>query len=520
MIRKWLLLVVCVALGGGAAAFFLAPERANPLTVHSARVGDVRVELGSDSAAVASRMTELARARVERNVALRIDGSEAASVRFSTLGFRVDRAAIERTASALTDPASTVRRRAEQKHGEPSVGVAVARDQGAMIATLLAFKEDHDHPSTDARMDPATHEITKEIEGRRIDVFATARAVEAAFEDGKDEAQVVSVVEKPHRTRADLEGLRFDEVLGYFETKYARDLLHEARTFNLRTASGKLDGYVLLPGDVFDFNAVVGPRTEAMGYKIAPVIAQGELVDGIGGGTCQVAGTLHGAAFFAGLEIMERKPHTRPSFYIKMGMDAAVAYPAITLKIKNTLPFPVSFHETVKDGVVRAEILGQKRTRDVTFFRRIDEATPFREKNVDDASIPKGERVLSQRGVPGFRVTRYRIVRDGAFAVRERVGDQYPSVTQIWKVGSGDADAKWKPKDDDHPEYVADQYLSVSQGPSVVSHRALPEPGGATLESRIPGKYGSYGWMVRDGFTTAWSRDKENARKVDDSRPD
>jgi vancomycin resistance protein YoaR len=265
-----------------------------------------------------------------------------------------------------------------------------------------------------------------------VDIFATAHAVEQAIEQGKDEAQVVVVTEKPKRSRSDLEGLRFEEVLGYFETKYARDLAHEARTFNLRLAASKLDGYVLLPGEVFDFNAVVGPRTEANGYKVAPVIAQGELVDGIGGGTCQIAGTLHGASFFAGLEILERKPHTRPSFYIKMGMDAAVAYPAITLKIKNTLPFAISFHETVKEGVVRAEILGPRRSRDVTFFRRIEEATPFREKNVDDPSVPKGERVLSQRGVPGFRVMRFRIVRVGGFAVREKVGDQYPSVTQIW----------------------------------------------------------------------------------------
>jgi len=153
----------------------------------------------------------------------------------------------------------------------------------------------------------------------------------------------------------------------------------------------------------------------------------------------------------------------------------------------------------------------------VTFFRRIDEATPFREKNVDDATIPKGERVLSQRGVPGFRVTRYRIVRDGPFAVREKVGDQYPSVTQIWKVGTGPDDKKWKPKDDDHPEYVADQYLTVSQGPSVVGRRGLPEPGGATVESRIPGRYGSYGWTVRDGFTVAWSRDKEKGARASDA---
>src|SRR5690606_26048446 len=101
-----------------------------------------------------------------------------------------------------------------------------------------------------------------------------------------------------------------DHVLSAFETSYDVSMRAEARTYNLRLAASKLDGTVLLPGETFDFNATVGPRDEANGYKVAPVIAQGELVDGIGGGTCQISGTLHGAAFFAGLRMVERYPHT------------------------------------------------------------------------------------------------------------------------------------------------------------------------------------------------------------------
>src|SRR5262249_19566011 len=162
--------------------------------------------------------------------------------------------------------------------------------------------------------------------------------------------------------------------------------------------------------ETFDFNQVVGARNEANGYKVAPVIAQGELVDGIGGGTCQIAGTLHAAAFFAGLDLGDRKPHTRPSFYIKMGLDAAVAYPTVTLELKNPYPFPVVLHQTVQGGMVRAEVLGPRRTRDVTFARRIDDVVPFAEKDVPDPALPKGARELKQRGIPGFKVTRWRIV--------------------------------------------------------------------------------------------------------------
>ncbi|RYZ59788.1 MAG: hypothetical protein EOP08_15170, partial [Proteobacteria bacterium] len=314
------------------------------------------------------------------------------------------------------------------------------------------------------------------------------------------------------RTAAALGKVEVTDVLGYFETKYASDNAHIDRTYNLRMASSKLDGHVILPGETFDFNEVVGPRSEAYGYRVATVIAQGELVDGIGGGTCQVSGTLHGAAFFAGLDIVERKPHTRPSGYIKMGMDATVVYPTITLKLKNPLPYPVVLHEVVDHGVVRAEILGPKRTRDVTFVRRIDGITPFREKEISDPKIPEGEKVLAQRGIPGFKVTRYRVVRDGAYAVRERIPDYYPPTAQIVRVGTGPKDSSFRPVDDNHSEYVADELLTISQGPSIRSPKAGgPERGGGTVEARVPGKYGSYGWTVREGLTTEWTREPKPA---------
>jgi hypothetical protein len=342
-----------------------------------------------------------------------------------------------------------------------------------------------------------------------MDVHATLARLDAALLARGNAGGAVSsldvVVESvpPSRTASAIGDIELGDVIGYFETKYARDQKHEARTFNLRLAASKLDGHVLMPGDVFDFNDVVGPRSEVNGYKVAPVIAQGELVDGIGGGTCQVAGTLHGAAFFAGLDIVERKPHTRPSFYIKMGMDAAVAYPAITLRLRNPFSYPVVLHETVQGGVVRAEILGPKRTRDVTFVRKVAEVTPFADKEVPDPKVPKGERVLSQRGIPGFKITRYRLLRDGAFAVRERMQDSYPPTTQIWRVGTGEPDPKFEPHDDAHPEYVADDYLAISQGPHILAPRTgLPsaEPGGATVESRVAGRYGTHGWTEREGL--------------------
>ncbi len=146
--------------------------------------------------------------------------------------------------------------------------------------------------------------------GRKLDVDATLAAIEGALEKGERKARVVFLEQKPRRVAAELEAVAFDEVLGYFETRYDRSAA--GRGAHLQPASGSLASSTArccLPGETFDFNSVVGPRDEANGYKVAHVIAEGELVDGIGGGTCQISGTLHGAAFFAGLDIVERYPH-------------------------------------------------------------------------------------------------------------------------------------------------------------------------------------------------------------------
>ena len=86
-----------------------------------------------------------------------------------------------------------------------------------------------------------------------------------------------------------------------------------------------------------------------------------DIVDGLAGGTCQISGTLHGAAFFAGLEVVERSPHSRPSWYIKLGLDATVVYPTTDLKLRNPYDFPVDVHAIIDKGTLVFELRGRGR---------------------------------------------------------------------------------------------------------------------------------------------------------------
>ncbi len=493
LLRRLGLVAAYVAVGGLVAWLVMPATKPAPAPL-AALTLDGKALPTADAQAALSAAREAARAWLERPLAVDVAGTRVEKTR-EQLGARVDGAHLESLLAQAFYPRSALRR-APRAAGAPiALPVPYVLDGAAAMSAVLQMKDELDVAPSDARYDFKTRELSPDHPGRRIDAWATLARIDEALARGDAEVQAVTEPVPAHRTAAQLANVSTDAVLGWFETKYARDLKHQARTFNLALAASKLDGYVLLPGETFDFNQVVGARTEANGYKVAPVIAQGELVDGIGGGTCQIAGTLHAAAFFAALDLPDRRPHTRPSFYIKMGLDAAVAYPTVSLKLENPLPFPVVLHETVQGGVVRAEILGPRRTRDVTFGRRIDQVVQFPEREVEDSRLPKGARELKQRGIPGFKVTRWRVVRTGPFAVREHHQDYYPPTAQIWRVGTGPEDPKFEAQDDAHPEYVADEFLFISQGPSIKGPH-----GGDMVESRVPGKTGNYGWTVREGF--------------------
>ncbi len=504
--RRIIAMLAVLVVTGGLVAWLLVPPPPPPVAPPpppQVEVAGVRLDLEGDPVAHA---LDLVRRYARGELRLELPDGSSRALRPALLGAEIDRVRLaEFVRAAVTPDSPLARAHLRRRQADPTaviqVPVPIRIDAAKATPVLLAIKDGVDQPATDAFVDLAKRELQPEKHGFRLDVYGTLARIDGALREG--ESSVTAAVDRiePRVLAAQLGNVKFDHVLGYFETRYSRSARYRARTYNLRLAASRLDGTVLLPGETFDFNATVGPRDEANGYRVAPVIAQGELVDGIGGGTCQISGTLHGAAFFAGLDIVKRVPHSRPSSYIKLGLDAAVAYPTINFRIHNPFSVPVVLHETVKGGVVRAEILGPKRKRTVTFFRRIDEVMPFEEEERETERLPKGELVLTQRGIPGFKTTVFRIVRDGAYAIRTKTVTEYPPTTQIVRVGTGPKSAKGKLKEDRSLEYVADEYLVLTQGPKIRTPGVKGEqPGGGMVESRTLGLTGRRGWQQREGL--------------------
>lgn len=149
----------------------------------------------------------------------------------------------------------------------------------------------------------------------------------------------------------------YTDVLGEFQTPYEGDDNNNRNT-NLAIACAAINNVVLLPGEEFSYNATLGERTVAAGYKPAGSYVNGLTVDTIGGGICQVSSTLYYCTLLADLKIIERWPHGYISNYTDPGMDASVSWPNADLHFANNTGYPIKIEAYRSDGNVTVRILG------------------------------------------------------------------------------------------------------------------------------------------------------------------
>ena len=154
----------------------------------------------------------------------------------------------------------------------------------------------------------------------------------------------------------------FPDLLSSFSTKYS--VRATARTTNLKLAASKINGTVLMPGETFSYNKVVGARTIAAGYKEAPIYVSGEVVDGLGGGICQITSTLYNAVVYANLNVVERTNHQFVPSYVTASRDATVVYGSLDFKFKNNRNYPIKINCSVSGGIANFQIFGLRQNDD------------------------------------------------------------------------------------------------------------------------------------------------------------
>lgn len=272
--------------------------------------------------------------------------------------------------------------------------------------------------------------IYPEVEGVDFDV-EEAKAILA--EEGKEEYVIKLTITKPKVTIEQIGTKAFPNQLSIFTTRY--DVSDKDRSTNLELACSKINGKVVLPGETFSYNQTLGPRTVATGYKNAKIYSNGQVVDGIGGGICQISSTLYNAVIKANLEIVERRNHQFVTSYVPAGRDATVVYGATDFKFKNTRTYPIRIVASAKNGIATVSIYGIKEENEYTFeFSTKTVATiPYTTQYIEDGTLSEGTEKVKQKGANGLQTETYltKMLNGKVISTTLLSKDTYNAMTRI-----------------------------------------------------------------------------------------
>lgn len=278
--------------------------------------------------------------------------------------------------------------------------------------------------------------LTKEKNGVKL-AITVEEAQSKVDNENKEEYNFPLTITKPEITINDIGLEAFPYRVSTFSTNYnAGDV---GRTNNLKIASGKTNNVVLMPGEVFSFNQVVGKRTVEEGYRDAKVYENGRVVDGLAGGICQVSSTLYDAALLANLEIVERYNHQFTTSYLPGGKDATVVYGVKDLKFKNNREYPIKIVTSMGGGTITYSIYGIEQANEYKIVITPVITSRIEGKTITevDNSLAPGKSVTVQAGHSGQRVTTYKEVWQNGTKLSSTVisNDVYNAMNTIIHVG-------------------------------------------------------------------------------------
>lgn len=282
--------------------------------------------------------------------------------------------------------------------------------------------------------------VTPSVEGKTVDLEDTKKALNDALALGLKEPVTVTaaVTEANPRITTDMLSSIHD-LLGTFSTNFSSS--GNARATNLRVGAGKINGHLLMPGETLSGYDCMHPFTNANGYATAAAYENGQVVDSVGGGVCQISTTLYNAALQAELDISQRQNHSMIVTYVKPSQDAAIAGTFKDLKITNNYSTPIYVEGSTSGRNLTFSIYGKETRPADRTVKYVSETLgtmdPGPPKEEVDPSMAPGARKKVQSSHRGYKSRLWKYVYvDGVEQSREILHtDTYNASPAIYKVG-------------------------------------------------------------------------------------
>ncbi len=257
------------------------------------------------------------------------------------------------------------------------------------------------------------------------------------------------------------------------------------RLTNVTLSAAACHEVILMPGDIFSFNNLVGSCTLEEGYKEGSAFVGGETVLTLGGGVCQTSSTIYLATLNANLKIVERRSHLYAVGYVPDGMDATIYYGSTDFRFQNDTEFPIKVTSVVSGRYISATILGTKTDDIVVNLSAYQKSsTPYTTIYEVDPSLEAGVTYQAIAPYSGRTVEVYRELYNGSISSQNFISSTLESVStyssrnEVVKVSPYDAE-KYGLTSDGHT-LVTPEEDEPSTDTEDTPQEETPEPGDTT----------------------------------------
>ena len=272
-------------------------------------------------------------------------------------------------------------------------------------------------------------------DGREVDIEATMAQLPSELKIFTELKLPVVMANKPQQVNA--QDLKVMGELSHFTTWFNPNEVN--RTHNLKIAAGTINNTLLMPGEIFSFNNIVGRRSVDRGYREALIIIGGKFEPGLAGGICQVSSTLYNTALLAGLEIVERHNHSLAIAYVPLGRDATVTYGLQDLKFRNNSEHPLYLRAVVSGSSITMNVYGHEKDKQrIELSHVVDGVIDYETRRELDPKLNPGQEIVDTAGNKGYIVRSFRTFFDaqGQVVKTEQLArDQYRPLHRVIKHG-------------------------------------------------------------------------------------
>lgn len=278
--------------------------------------------------------------------------------------------------------------------------------------------------------------VHPEVNG--VDFKTSVEEAEELLKEDKEEYTIPLKITKPKKTINNLGEEAFPDLLATFSTRF--DGSNYNRNTNIKLAAKKVNGTVILPGEKFSFNTIVGSRTIEAGFKEGTAYVGGKVVPDVGGGVCQVSSTIYNTALLANMQIVERSNHMFTTGYVAASRDATVYYGSLDFVFKNSRKYPIKMVASANGGVCKVSIYGIKEEKEYEVIIQskitsyINPTTIYKE----DPTLEEGKEIVEQTAITGCRSEGYKILKLNGKIVSQTLlsKDTYKSRNKIVRRGT------------------------------------------------------------------------------------